>query len=62
MICQDVKCKKLKDDGSCSVYNKGGQEYRDRYGYCPIPDAGPNKVVNVADTKKRAGQQKQKKR
>lgn len=36
-----------------------GQEFRTRQGYCPIPDAGPNKTVKPqAEAKKRVGQQK----
>ncbi|MGD9161530.1 MAG: hypothetical protein PVG39_24165 [Desulfobacteraceae bacterium] len=62
MICIDTKCPKVKDWGFCSVYSIDGQRFRNRQGYCPIPDAGPNKKVSkIVGTKKRAGQQKQKK-
>jgi len=62
MLCTDIKCSKVVGKGLCSVYPPAGQKFRDRQGYCPIPDAGPNKEVHVVQGAKiRAGQQKHKK-
>jgi hypothetical protein len=37
-------------------------KFRDRQGYCPVVDDGPNKKVTInIRSKMRAGQQKQKK-
>jgi|GEM_PF-5513926 len=63
IICDLVKCDKRNSEGGCSVYSPEGQKLRDKLGYCPICDAGPNKIeVNTNAPKKRAGQQKQKKK
>ena len=62
MICSEVGCKKMLDFGFCSVYTPGGQLFRERYGYCPIPDAGRNKIEKRAVGHERVGQQKQRKK
>jgi len=68
-ICRLVNdgkgCFKLDPTHGCTVYNHGGARFRDRQGYCPIPDDGPNKPkTNSVKSVKvvRAGQQKQKKK
>jgi hypothetical protein len=63
MLCSSIKCSKMKDFGFCSIFNPDGQRFRDRQGYCPVPDDGPNRATPKVDTKKkRFGQQKQSKR
>ena len=62
VICDLVECNKRSPEGGCSVYPPEGQRFRDKVGYCPVCDKGPNKVeVKTSIPKKRAGQQKQKK-
>jgi len=66
MICRMINdgrgCVKFHPTEGCSVYSRGGMRARTRMGYCPIPDAGPNKEVHVVQGAKiRAGQQKHKK-
>lgn len=66
MICRLLNngrgCEKFDPQFGCSVYNRGGMKFRDRQGYCPIVDDGPNKKVTATKVKVRAGQQKQKKK
>lgn len=62
MICTDYNCKKVVGEGKCSVYSPEGQLFRDRHGVCPILGDGPNAKKTVVTDKKRAGQQKQKKK
>lgn len=62
MICKDIGCPKLQQSNVCSVYTPQGQLFRNRMGYCPIPDDGPNKKVKAGNNKSRVGQQKQKKK
>jgi hypothetical protein len=62
MICAAINCPKVIGRGECCVYSPAGQKFRDRQGYCPVPDDGPNKrVIKAPAGKKRSGQQKQKK-
>jgi len=62
LLCVVVDCQRKRVDNSCEVYSPEGQLFRHRMGYCPIPDAGPNKKVPVVQGAKiRAGQQKHKK-
>jgi len=55
-ICEEAKCNKFKED-RCIVFPSAGVEFRQRQGYCPVPD-WPKKVVGV--DKVRAGQAKSK--
>ena len=66
MICRLVNegrgCGSFHPIDGCFVYTRSGMKFRTRQGYCPIPDDGPNKGVKAVGDKKRAGQQKQKKK
>jgi hypothetical protein len=53
-LCEESKCNKFKAD-TCAVFPVAGVEFRQRYGYCPIPD-WPKRVID--GDKLRAGQQK----
>ena len=53
MLCSSIKCPKMKDFGFCSVFNPDGQKFRDRRGYCPVPDDGPNRPTPKVAVKKR---------
>jgi hypothetical protein len=55
MLCIESKCNKFKED-RCIVFPSAGVEFRQRQGYCPVPD-WPKRVVE--GDKLRAGQQKQ---
>jgi hypothetical protein len=60
VICDDYKCRKFVDN-SCEAYPTMGQDLRNRLGYCPVLNDGPNKPrVKVREEKKRVGQQKSK--
>lgn len=65
MICRTLNngrgCSHFHPQFGCDVYNRGGMRFRDRQGYCPIPD-GPNKKKTTSVQKVRTGQQKQKKK
>lgn len=64
MICRLLRngrgCVKFDPQYGCSVYPRGGMQFRDRQGYCPIPDDGPNKPKMATRVKRRVGQQKHK--
>jgi hypothetical protein len=60
MICEDYKCRKFVGN-SCDAYPTMGQDLRNRLGYCPVLNDGPNKPkIKVREEKKRVGQQKNK--
>ena len=56
MICTDYNCPIQLE---CPFPEKG-RRFRDRQGYCPVTNIGPNKKVIKTSKKVRAGQQKQK--
>jgi len=66
MICDTINeggpCIKLVNPMICEVYPPKGMMLRDKLGYCPLIDAGPNKKVRAINSEKiRIGQQKAKK-
>jgi len=59
MYCLRVNCKRMDDDGACTVFSEMGQLWRMKREYCPM---APVVASTKPQVKKRVGQQKQKKR
>lgn len=62
--CMVCSADKVDEDFNCSAYSKAGQVRWMRLGYCPLGNTGPNPphIKGEDEGKRRAGQQKQKKR
>jgi hypothetical protein len=60
VICEDYKCRKFIDQ-ACDAYPTMGIALRDRLGYCPVLNDGPNAPKPRQRSEKiRQGQQKSK--
>jgi hypothetical protein len=63
MLCWSEHCPRLKSMYKCSVYSPSGMLFRHARGYCPITNVGPNVIKGEKNLpKKRAGQQKSRKK
>ena len=62
LMCKEYNCSKITDEG-CGAYYPEGVVFRCSRGYCPVLDDGPNRFTPKKQvTKKRLGQQKQRRK